>query len=110
MFKVALCADLVTTAAFIADYSRLTRGRWRKNPIGRAMVLIDVLLALAILPSVLSLFVHFNRLTSVAAAWFDVAVFAAIALAMAHRILVFERFHRREPPQDDDGKGKPGGG
>ena len=96
LFKIVLVADLVTLAVFIADYTRLTRwGAWR-NAIGRTILWKDVLLGAALAPSALSLFLHFNRLTSRIAGWVDVALFAAIAVAMVWRIAVFEKIHRNE--------------
>ena len=49
-------------ALFVAVYGYLAD--WRHNPIGRTVVWLDILLALALAPSTLSLFFHFNRLTS----------------------------------------------
>ena len=96
LFKVALVADLVTLAVFVADYTRLTRGGAWKDPVGQTIVLKSALLALAILPSVLSLFFRFSRLTSHIAGWFDVAAFGAIAVVMAWRTVTFERIHREK--------------
>lgn len=102
LFKIVLVADLVTLAAFIADYTWLTRwGAWR-NPIGRTILWKDVLLGAALTPSVLSLFLKFNRLTSRIAGWVDLGLFAAIALVMVWRIFVWHRIHRNEP--QDPGK------
>ena len=99
-FKIALIADVAAVLAFIADYTRLAA--WWLNPFGRTFVIKDFLLVLAFTPSIMSLFFKFNRLTSVIAAWFDVAIFAGIAVVMVWRIVVFERAHPRQPP--------PGGG
>ena len=46
---------------------------------GRTIVIKDFLLLVALIPSVLSLFVELNRLTSHVAAWLDVAAFGRIA-------------------------------
>lgn len=94
LFKIVIIADLVTLAAFIGDYSRLAR--WWKDPVGRTIAIKDLLLGAALTPSALSLFFRFNRLTSQVAAWVDVALFAAIAVVMAWRIVVFERVHRQK--------------
>lgn len=100
--KVALIADLVTLAAFAAEYS--WRARWWSNAIGRTLVIKDLLLGAALTPSILALFFRFTRLTSRIAAWVDVALFAAIAVVMLWRVVVFERIHREKagaPPGPD---------
>lgn len=94
LFKVVLIADLVAIAAFVLDYS--VRAEWWSNPIGRTLVIKDLLLGAAITPSVLSLFFRFSRLTSHIAAWVDIALFAAIAVTMTWRVVIFERIHREK--------------
>lgn len=93
-FKVALIADVAAVLAFIADYTRLAA--WWSNAIGRTIVIKDFLLVLAFIPSIMSLFFRFSRLTSLVAAWFDVGIFAGIAAVMVWRIVVFERVHRQD--------------
>ena len=109
LFKIVITADVAASLLFVADYTRLTRwGAWsRANPIGRTIVIKSLLLAMALVPSMLSLFFRFNRLTSHVAAWFDIAVFAGIAVVLAWRIAVFERVHRTKPgaapePEDEE--------
>ena len=94
LFKIVLLADVIAVLAFVADYSRLTRGECWRNDIGRTLVWKDVLLACCLAPSVLSLFWKFNRLTSHVALWLDVVLFGLVAPAMLWRIAVFERIHR----------------
>lgn len=94
LFKIVLIADLIALAAFTADYTRLAK--WWRNPIGRTIVIKDLILGAALTPTALSLFWKFNRLTSRIAAWVDVALFALIAVVVAWRIVVFERIHRHE--------------
>ena len=91
-FKIVEVASVVTIAAFIACYSRWAA--WWRNPIGRTIVLKDVALVLVLIPSILSIFVDFNRLTSHIAAWFDVAAFALVPVIMIWRIVVFRKIHR----------------
>lgn len=100
LLKIVLCANEVAILAFIADYSRLAN--WHKNPIGRTIVIKDILLALAFVPAIMSLFFSFSRLTSHIAAWIDIGLFAAIAAVMARRIVVFERIHRTKKDAADD--------
>ena len=91
-FKVVEIASVVTIGAFIGCYSRWAR--WWSNPIGRTIVLKDIALVLVLLPSLLSIFIDFNRLTSHIAAWFDVGSFALVPVIMCWRIVVFRRIHR----------------
>lgn len=91
-FKVTEVASLVSIVAFVAYYTWLAP--WHKNPVGRTIVFKDLALILVLLPSVLSIFFHFNRLTSYVAAWFDVASFALVPVIMIWRIIVWRRLDR----------------
>ena len=91
-FKVTEVASLVTIAAFVAYYTRLVP--WWKNPIGRTIVAKDLALILVLMPSALSIFFHFNRLTSYVAAWFDIAAFALVPVIMVWRIIAWHRLDR----------------
>jgi hypothetical protein len=91
-FKITEAASLVTIAAFVAYYSKLVR--WYRNPVGRTIVLKDLALILVLLPSVLSIFFHFNRLTSYVAEWFDIGSFALVPVIMIWRIVVWRRLDR----------------
>ena len=90
-FKVVEIASVVTIAAFILCYSRWAP--WFRNPIGRTIVLKDFALILVLLPSILSIFFSFNRLTSHIAAWFDVGSLALVPIIMIWRIFVFRKIH-----------------
>ena len=92
-FKVVEVASVVTIAAFVGCYSRWTRGKCWTNPIGQTIVAKDVALLLILIPSILSIFFQFNRLTSHIAAWFDVAAFGAVPVIMCWRILAWRRIH-----------------
>lgn len=97
-FKVVEVASVVTIAAFIACYSLWAK--WRSSAIGRTIVYKDIALILVLLPSILSIFINFNRLTSHIAAWFDVGSFALVPAIMVWRIAVFRQIHRAgEYPQ-----------
>ena len=107
LFKIVIIADIAASLLFVADYTRLTRwGAWsRENPIGQTVIIKSLLLGAAFVPSALSLFLKFNRLTSHIAAWTDIALFAAIAGVLLWRIVVFERVHREKgpaPPPDKE--------
>lgn len=88
-FKVAVIAAFLSIAAFVAVYSRLAP--WWRNPIGQTIVVKDVIIAILLVPSILSLFFHLNRITSEAAGWFDVTLIAAITPVMLWRIHVWRR-------------------
>lgn len=98
LFRIVLVADLVTLASFVLLYSALAA--WWRNTIGRTIVIKDLLLGAALTPSVLSLFLHFNRLTNRIAGWVDVALFAGIAAAMVWRDVVWYRVHRDKKPAE----------
>lgn len=91
-FKIVEVASVVAIAAFIACYSKWAR--WWSNPIGRTIVYKDIALILVLIPSILSIFLRFNRLTSHIAAWFDIASFALVPVLMVWRIAVFRRIHK----------------
>ena len=93
-FKVVEVASVVTIAAFTACYTRWTRGKCWTNPIGQTIVYEGIALILVLLPSILSIFLHFNRLTSHIAAWFDVGSFALVPIILCWRIAVFRKIHR----------------
>jgi hypothetical protein len=98
LFRVMLIVDETVIIAFIVQYTVLAP--WWKNAIGRTIVIKDMLLALAFVPSLLSLFINFSRLTSRVAAWLDLAMFAGIAVAMAWRIVVWNRIQRQKADKD----------
>lgn len=98
LLRAVLIADMTALAAFVGEYT--LRARWWENPVGRTIVIKDLMLAAAFTPSVLSLFFKFSAFTSRVAGWTDVGLFAGIAAAVTWRIVVFERIHR-EPPAGD---------
>lgn len=107
-FKVIEVSAIVTIAGFIACYSMWAA--WWRDPVGRTIVVKDALLIIVFIPSVLSIFLHFSRLSSRIAAWSDVAMLGLIAPVMLWRIYVFWKIHRdRKPPREPDGTGPPEG-
>ena len=103
--KIGLIAGFVSLVAWVAVYHVLTRGGWRKNPIGRTLVVKSLLIAGMFVPSILSLFFHLNRLDSWVAGWVDVVLIGAVAPVMAWRVAVFLKLHRqgRLPRNGKDG-------
>lgn len=91
LLKIVLVADVAALAVFVAVYTKLAP--WWRSPIGRTLVIKDVLLVLAFTPTILSLFFRFSRLTSLAAAWVDVGLFALIAAVVAWRTVIWWRIH-----------------
>ena len=101
LLKIVLISGAVSVALFVTEYTWRTRGAAWKNDIGRTLLWKDVLLIACLVPSILSLFFSFNRLTSHIAAWVDVGLFALLTPAMLWRIAVFERIHRDKGDSDD---------
>jgi hypothetical protein len=101
--RVALIAGFVSLVAWVAVYHVLTKGKWRKNPIGRTLVAKSLLIAGLFVPTALSLFFRLNRFDSRIAAWADVVLIGAVAPVMAWRCIVFARLGR----EDKSGDGRP---
>lgn len=91
-FKVTLIADVASVLVFIGTYSVLAA--WWRDTIGKTIVIKDILLVLLLIPSLMSLFFRFNRLSSHIAAWVDVGLFTLMAGVMAWRCVVWVRIHR----------------
>lgn len=102
-FKVVEIASLVTISAFTACYSRWAE--WWRNPVGRTIVYEGLAIILILIPSILSIFFQFNRLTSHIAAWYGVGSFVLVPLIMCQRIVVFWKIHRAG--NDGNAGGKP---
>jgi hypothetical protein len=93
-YRVAIIADLVTILAFIAQYSRLAK--WWRNPVGRTIVIKDILLVLILMPTAMSLFLNLNRLDSMVVGWVDAGLLGLLTPVMIWRIVVWQRMHRAE--------------
>lgn len=94
-YKITTITVVASTLCFIAVYTKLAP--WWRSPIGRTIVWKDIALVMAFLPVVFSLFLKFNRLTSVIAAWVDIADFVAITVIMLIRCQVWIRTHKLQP-------------
>jgi hypothetical protein len=101
--KIVEVSGLVTITAFITCYSRWAS--WIHNAIGRTIVIKDLLLVVAFIPSLLSLFLNFNRLTSHIAAWIDISMLGLISPVMIWRIFVFRSIHRSGQREDGSNDG-----
>ena len=107
LLKIILIADVISIVAFVADYTRLAP--WWRNPVGRTIVTKDALLVLVLIPSILSMFFTFNRLSSHIAAWVDVVLLGSMAPVMLWRIVVWRRVQAGkadEPPAGGEAEGK----
>lgn len=106
-FKVVEVASVVTIAVFVACYTWWTKARCWTSPIGQTIIFKDVALILVLVPSLLSIFLHFNRLTSYVAAWFDVGSFALVPVIMVWRIFVWRKIHKTDGGNTAGAKGAP---
>ena len=91
-FKVVVIAAFLSLAAWIAIYTKLSP--WWRSPIGKTLVIKTSLIALLLVPSILALFFHFSRFTSMVAGWVDVALIGLICPVMIWRSAVWVRIHR----------------
>lgn len=89
--RVAVFAVEFSVLLFIVQYTRLAP--WWKDQIGRTIVLKDILLFLALIPTTLTLFFNFSRLDSTVSAWIDIGIFFLIAVVMIWRTIVWQRIH-----------------
>lgn len=93
-FKVVEVSSVVTILAFTACYTWWTGAKCWTNPIGQTIVYEGLAIILILVPSILSIFFSFNRLSSHIAAWFDVGSFALVPAVMCWRTFVFGKIHR----------------
>lgn len=96
-FKITLIAGEVAAWLWIGVYTYLAK--FWENPIGATVVRFAIYLAALYIPSILSLFFHLNRLTSLVAGWFDVALFAVVAVELLRRVPLWIRLHLRRDGQ-----------
>jgi hypothetical protein len=107
-FKIVEVASVATIVSFVACYTLWAP--WYRNAIGRTIVIKDLLLIVVFIPSILSIFLHYNRLTSHIAAWLDVAMIGLISPVMIWRTYIFWKIHRdgkRGDAMPSDQEGEP---
>lgn len=92
-FKIVLLAGAVSVAVFIVAYHMMTRGAVWRDPVGKTIIVKDILLGACLTPSILSLFFHFGRFTSRVAGWIDVALFGLLPVVMTWRLIVWQKIH-----------------
>lgn len=107
LLKIGLIAGLVSIVAWVAVYHVLTKGGWRRNPVGRTLVVKSLLIAGLFIPQILSLFFQLNRFDSHIAAWADVVLIGAVTPVMWWRTAVWFKLDRagRLPQNGHDGPG-----
>jgi hypothetical protein len=87
-------------------YTRLAK--WWHNAIGRTLVVKTLLIAGLFVPTGLSLFFHFNRLTSFVAGWVDVTLIGAVTPVMIWRTVVWlKEAHTGKPGPEGIGDEEP---
>jgi hypothetical protein len=97
LLKIGLISGFVSLATWVAVYTKLAH--WWRNPVGRSLVYLATLNGLQMAVLALSLFFHFNRLTSLVAAWIYVVITGLATPAMVSRTVVWIRMHKaRELP------------
>jgi len=74
--------------------------KWWTDEIGRTLVIKTLLVAGLLVPTAMSLFFDFNRLTSHIAAWADVVLILAITPVMIWRSAVWLKIGRKRLPGD----------
>ena len=107
LLKVGLIAGFTSLVTWVAVYHVLTRGGWRRNPVGRTLVVKSLLIAGLFVPQILSLFFSLNRFDSRMAAWTDVVLIGAVTPVMCWRTAVWIKLSRRDrlPRNGHDGLG-----
>lgn len=102
VLKAGLIGGFVSIAAWVVVYSRLAK--WWRNPVGRTMVIEAALIGVLLIPSAMSLFLNFNRLTSEIAGWVDAGLIALITPVMLGRVVLWLRLHRHGGGMDGGGE------
>jgi hypothetical protein len=103
LLRILLIGDVLSIAVFIGVYWVLAD--WWRHPIGRTIVIKDFLMLMLLVPSILTMFIHFTRTAIHFVAWVDVCLFALLIPVMAWRSAVWISIHRAGQGLRDDGKG-----
>ena len=91
-FKAVSIAAVISLVGWIIVYTRVAA--WWRNPVGQTLVIKTALIALLLIPTILSLFFHLSRQTSMAAGWVDAVLIGLITPVMIWRSVVWIRLHR----------------
>lgn len=107
-FKIAVITGFLSLVGWVVVYTRLAK--WWKNAIGRTLVVKTLLIAALLVPTALSLFLRFNRLTSYVAGWVDVSLIGLITPVMIWRSVVWIKESRTDKPGPEGVGDKKGDG
>lgn len=99
LLRIGLIAGFLSILLWVALYTYWAR--WWKNTVGRTLVIKDILIAILLIPTTLSLFVHLNRANSLTVAWIDVGLIGLIAPVMCWRVVTWARFTRGDDKDDE---------
>lgn len=91
-FKAVTIAGFCSLTGWIIVYTRVAH--WWRNPIGQTLVAKTVVIALLLIPSILSLFFNFTTVHSEIAGWVDVVLIGLITPIMIWRSAVWMQLHR----------------
>lgn len=104
ILKAGLITGFASLVLWIAVYTRLAP--WWRDPVGRTLVIKTALIAAVFVPTTLSLFFQFSRLSSHIAAWVQVGLICLVTPVMLWRTVVWIQMDR-----DPGGRGElPGAG
>jgi hypothetical protein len=98
--KIALVVDVVGVLTFIIDYTRLTKGKAWRNPVGFSMLLEALFVLGTGAPLILAAFLHFSALANAVGTWTIIGFFCLTGLSMLWRTVVFERIDRLRRKKD----------
>jgi hypothetical protein len=106
---VVLVAFLASVA-FIVVYSLLAS--WWHSPIGRALVMMDASLALALVPSALHQLTGITIVASIGFAWYYLVTLTMVAASTIWRTWIIYRAQRpaAAPVTDETARAAPGSG
>lgn len=99
--KVALVVSVTGLLMFLVDYTRLTKGRAWRDPIGLTLIFEALFSAGMLIPLLLASFFHLSPLGVQILSWSLIGFMFAGGLVMFWRTWVFEREHKRRPPGGD---------
>lgn len=94
LFQFVIVFTIVANLIFLAGYTWLQP--WWRDSIGITIAIESFLIIFALVPSALSLFLHFNRLTSVVSGWFDVGDIFLVGAVILWRAIAFQVTSKKE--------------
>lgn len=94
LFQTIIVFTIVANLVFLVGYTRLQP--WWRDSIGITIAVESVLIVLVLIPSALSLFLHFNRLTSVVSGWFDIGDIFLVGAVILWRAIAFQVTAKQE--------------